>query len=364
MAGLIVTPQIIRRIEDNIRYILVSAWARREKNLWWRRVMKTRPSSTKRELLQWMLETAQIRPMGNGGRVTYDDLVEVFWEITNEDFGAGLNLTADEISDGEALDRAGKWAKHIGNSGAYWPQKQAAYLLKNGKRLLCYDGLPFFHDKHPVNPYIGEASGTFRNLFKGYPFSPAALADVYAEIEGIMAPDGDPRNLRPVLVAAGTELRYPVTQALGADIYTDQMNTAQGAPATNIIKTEYGFEPPIIAAELNEDGVWYLFCELVEDDELAGLIYQEREPYGLNSYAPMTDVELGRCDEYEWKFKGRNAASFGHPFLAFRIEPGSGKGFSAGSGKAAGGSPEAGKGAGSGGSPRTGKDVAPSSDKA
>lgn len=144
------------------------------------------------------------------------------------------------------------------------------------------------------------------------------------------------------------------------------MNASEGAPATNMIKTSYGFEPPVIAPELNEDGVWYLFCELVEDDELAGLIYQELQAYALNSYAPMTDVELGRCDEYEWKLKGRNAASFGHPFLAFRIEPGSGKGFAAGSGKAAAsaGSPDAGKGAGSGGSPRTGKDAAPSSDKA
>jgi len=52
MSGIIVTPQIVRRIEDNLRYILVSAWARRESNLWWRRVAKTRSSSTKRELLQ------------------------------------------------------------------------------------------------------------------------------------------------------------------------------------------------------------------------------------------------------------------------------------------------------------------------
>src|ERR1700749_4544379 len=100
MSGLIVTPQIVRRVEDNLRYILVSTWARREKSVFWRRIMKTRTSATKKELLQWMLETAQIRPMGNGGRTTYDDLVEVFWEVVNEDFGAALNLTSDETRDG------------------------------------------------------------------------------------------------------------------------------------------------------------------------------------------------------------------------------------------------------------------------
>jgi phage major head subunit gpT-like protein len=321
MSGLIVTPQIVRRIEDNLRYLLVSSWARREKNLWWRRVMKTRSSSTKKELLQWMLETAQIRPMGNGGRYTYDDLVEVFWEIINEDFGAALNLTSDEISDGEGLDRSGKWGKHIGNSGAYWPQGQATYLLKNGKKLLCYDGQPFFSKTHPVNPYIGAASGVYPNLFTGIPFSPEGLAQVYAQIEAIVAPDGIPRHLQPKIVAAGPDLRYPVTQALGAGSFTDPLNAVQGAAATNIIKTSYGFEPPIIAPEFDELGVWYLFCELIEDDELAGLIYQERAPYALNIYAPMTDPELGRLDAFEWQLKGRNAASYGHPFLTFRIEP-------------------------------------------
>src|SRR5687767_5003368 len=98
-SNIIVTPQIVRRIEDNMKYILVSAWARREKGLWWRRVVKTRTSSTKRELLQWMLETAQIMPMGDGGNFTYDDLVEVYWEIVNEKFGAALNLSSDDLSD-------------------------------------------------------------------------------------------------------------------------------------------------------------------------------------------------------------------------------------------------------------------------
>jgi len=320
MSGIIVTPQIVRRIEDNLRYILVTSWARRETNLWWRRVVKLRSSSTKRELLQWMLETAQIRAMGNGGRYTYDDLVEVFWEITNEDFGAGLNLTADEISDGEALDRAGKWARHIGNSGAYWPQGQTAYLLKNGKTLPCYDGQPFFSKTHPINPYMGAASDVFPNLITGATFGPQVLAKVYAIIEGIVAPDGIPRHLQPKIIAAGPDLRFNITQALGADIYTDP--TTQAAPASNIIKTSYGFVEPIIAPELNEPGVWYLFCELLEDDELGGLIYHERAPYGLNSYAPMNDVQLGQLDAFEWQLKGRNAASYGHPFLCFRMEPG------------------------------------------
>lgn len=327
--NIIVSPQIVRKIEDNLRYILVSAWARRERNLWWRRAVKTRTSSTKKELLQWMLETAQILPIGNGGSYTYDDLAEIYWEIVNENYGAALSLSADEISDGEGLDRSGKWARHIGNSGAYWPQKEAARLLRNGKTLTCYDGLSFFHTAHPVNPYIGAASGTYANLFTGLPFSIENLAYVYSQVEGILAPDGDPRHLRPTIVMAGPVERLAVTQALGAEIAADPVSSGTTAPATNMIKTSYGFVEPIIAAELNEvatidgksRGVWYLGCELVEDDELGGLIYQERQAYTMNSYAPMSDAELGRLDAFEWQMKGRNAASYGHPFLLIRVEP-------------------------------------------
>jgi phage major head subunit gpT-like protein len=327
--NIIVTPQIVRRIEDNLQYITVSAWKRRERNLWWRRVMKTRTSATKKELLQWMLETAQIQPMGNGGNLTTEDLVEIYWEIENEKYGAGLTLSADDISDGAGLDRAGQWARHIGNAGAYWPQKEATRLLKNGKTLLCYDGQPFFDEEHPVNPYIGEASGVYPNLFTGMPFSAENLAEIYAQIEGIEAPDGSPRHLRPTMVLAGPVERLAVTQALGAEIMADPVSSGTTAPATNMIKTSYGFVEPIIAPELNEvatvggrsRGVWFLGCELIEDDELGGLIYQERQAYTMNSYSPMTDAELGRLDAFEWQLKGRNAASYGHPFLLFRVEP-------------------------------------------
>lgn len=325
--NIVVSPQILRRIEDNLRYIYVSAWARREKGTWWRRIAKPRSSGTKKELLQWMLETAQILPAGNGGKSTFDDLVEVHWEIENEDFDTSLQLSVDEIEDGEGLDRPGTWAKHVGNLGAYWPQKTMAQLLRDGKTKLCYDGLPFFSDSHPVNPYGGSTE--FSNLLTGLPFSAENLAKVYAHIEQIVAPDGEPRHLKPSIVAAGPVERLAVTQALGAEIFADPVSSGTTAPATNVIKSAYGFAEPLIAPEFNEvatvggksRGVWYLFCELLEDDELGALIYQERKAFGMNSYAAMTDAQLAMLDAFMWKLKGRNVGTYGHPFLGFRIEP-------------------------------------------
>lgn len=327
MSNLVFIPQVIRRVDSNIQVVVSSSWARRDANSWWRRIMKTRPSTTKKELIVWLLETARISE-GGDGKFAYDDMVGMHHEIENESFGVALTLSADDIEDalgspvsGNALDFARNWAKHIGSSGAYWPQQQAAILLKHGKKLRCYDGGVFFGE-HPVSP---GSSTTFINLFTGYPFSPENLAKISAYIKNIKGPDGAPRHLVPRIVAAGTELEVDINTALGAEWFISKEALIEGSATkvvagSNMVKTTYNYEPPIIAPELDEPGVWYLFCELVEDEELAGLIFQQRKAFMLSSYAPVSDADLGRMDSFEWHFKGRNAASYGHPFLVFRVE--------------------------------------------
>lgn len=332
MSNLIITPDlasIVRRVDTKIQYIYTSAWQRRSgEGIWWNRIAKARSSSTLQESLLWLLETAKIRSAGDdGGVIDFDDLVEIAHSARNEDWQNGLALTRNQIEDalggsvvsGSPLDRAARWAQHAGAGGAYWPQKQVAYGMKNGKTLTAYDGGAFFRKGHPVNPSLTGGS-TYDNLFTGYPLTASNLARITAYIRGIKAPDGEPRHLRPRIVAAGPDLEFTVGQLLGADFYTDPKNALAGAAGSNIIKTRYGFTEPIIAPELDEVGVWYLGCELVEDDELAGIIYQEREPFWINSFTNVSDAELSRANKFEWHQRGRNTTFFGHPFLLFRIE--------------------------------------------
>lgn len=329
--NIVISPQIIRRIEDNLEYIMVNHWARREQDQWWRRLVKTRTASTKRELVQWMLQTAGIKPIGDGGNVTYEDLAEVMHEILVEKFGAALRLSEDEIEDGGAFDRAGQWATQISGSAAFWPQEQAAQFLRDGKTKTSYDNVPFFSTAHPINPLIGAGAGTYSNLLYSMPFSPENLAKAYAHVATIKSTDGKYRKLKPRIVAAGEIERLAVTAALNAEIAADPVRSGTTAPATNVIRTKYGFEEPIISADFDETvdvgagvmrGVWYLACDLVEDDQLGGLVYSERKPFSMNTYSHLDDATLAAMDSWEWKFKGRNGMSFGHPFLMFRFEPG------------------------------------------
>lgn len=344
--NIVAAPSVVRRIEDNLKYIIVSTWARRERDQWWRRVVKSRSSSTKRELLQWMLETAGIKPMGDGGNFVYEDIEEITHEIIAEKFGAALRLSDDEIEDGSAFDRAGKWATQIASSGAMWPQEQAAQLLRDGKTKTGYDGVSFFNTAHPVSGINGDTGPSFSNLHYDMPFTPQNVAEGFRRIATIKAPDSKYRKLKPRVIGAGELERLAVTQALSAESFADPVRSGTTAPATNVIKTSYGFDEPIITADFDDTGsayynnttgayqgatatsatlatrgVWFMFCELLEDDELGGLIYSERKGFNLNSYSPISDVVLGQMDAWEWQFKGRNANTFGHSFLLHRFEP-------------------------------------------
>lgn len=348
MASNIFLPSLVRTVDSNLQTIITSAWARRMKKLWWPRIARTRSSSTRVEFIQWLLETAKIRPINQGGASYYGDMMAASFEIDNTDYGDNLNLTANQIEDAlggdaakagqkNALDYAGSWARHIGNAGAYWPQQQVANFMHNGHGVsgsgltpfTSYDGGAFFRTGHPSNPVTG--AGSFDNLMTGRPFTPSNYALICAYIETIVAPDALPRHLVPRIVAAGPDNRLAVMETLGArsgSLISDPM-TAAGSVAqagvTNIVSELFELEPPVIAADLAESGIykgtWWIGCELVEDDELAGVIYQERQAFGLNSYTPMSDPDLARMDSFEWKLKGRNAIAGGHPFLLFRIEP-------------------------------------------
>lgn len=348
MSNFVFEPAVVRRIEDNIEYFITDSWARRRAAQWWPRLMMTRQAQTKHELVQWMLDTARIRPIGNGGKQAYDDLVEIQWEFFIERFGSALRLSVDEIEDGKAFDRAGQWARNVGSLAAEWPQMQATKLLKDGKTKLGYDGLSFWHGAHLVNPGI-VGGPTYPNIHYEMPFCPANLAEGFKRVAMIKAPDGGYRKLKAKVVAAGEVERLNVVSSLTAEFAADMTRSGTTASATNIIKTSYGFSEPIIDPDFDETsdvyvddatgkfsavqsagsgktlrtcGVWYLACELVEDDTLGGLVFSEGKAFQLNSYAPMDDVMLAQMDDFEWLFKGRNGATYGHQFLLHRFEPG------------------------------------------
>jgi phage major head subunit gpT-like protein len=319
-----ITPNFVMTFEKNLQTLVLNSWDRVVKNLIWDQVMDVKTSATGSELYFWLLETAKIYDEGAGGTKRFDDLAATYFEIVNSNSGAGLKLTKNEIEDNQmankmpALIYSANWASQIGSAGAYWPQDQMFSLIANGKTTLGYDGVNFFSASHPINPVTGAAAGTYSNLITAKPLATAAdvdtaaknLTSVMASMRSFKMANGKYRMLRPKALLHDPSNLRAVSQILQSSFFN----------ASDNVLTNLGVKP-ICADELSvEPGVWYLVAEMLPG-EGGPFIYQNRSSYELTTYAPATQVELNRTKVFEWHFDGRNAASYGHPYLIIRVEP-------------------------------------------
>lgn len=341
-----ITPSWISTFETNVQTLSQDAWKRVSANLIWDKFMEVRSSGTGRELYFWLIESAKIVSQGRGGNKRFDDLAATFLEIVNEDSGAGLRLTRNEIEDNmmaapglnrmTALNYSANWATQMGGSQGYWPQEKMFELILAGTANtygLAYDGLVFFHNAHLVDPT--KPSGfTYANLLTGaagstpatdqndaiYPgacpidTSGAATLEIAASnfaaavayLQSVKGPNGKPRKLKVVAALAGEPLRKRLSEILDTKYF------GTGAGSTENVVSRYGIEP-VFSSEITSATDYYLKVEML-DGEGGGLIFQDREGYILSSYAPDTQADLQRRKEFEWAFDGRNAAAYGHPY--------------------------------------------------
>ena len=339
-----VTPEFVQDIKTNVKQIATTNYERVARNTWWQRVAKSTTSTSKREVLWWLLETAKleksIAPRGGGAR-HFDDILSQLFEFEHENAESGLLLKKEEFEDldGKGVKVAAHWAKGIGSWASYWPQKVLSESIISNPT--AYDGVAFFHASgHPVDGR-STSSGTFANDFTGaasglYPGAvpiggattvEAALlnlARAEAYISSIKSPDGRPRNLRisGIIVPPALHMRaIQLTQAKSI-VQSAATGALVGDVAAVIEALNLGM--PIKAPELGSnfpggsDSTYYLLAEEVASDELGAFVYSVREPFAINYVGPETDAELARSRMLEWNVEGRTALAPGHPFMLFR----------------------------------------------
>lgn len=330
------TPSFLFDLESNMRKIVEDEYSRLASDLWWSKVAKVRPSGTKREILTWLLSTAQIEDQGLGGNIAFEDMVALYTEFTNKDSGNALKLRRQQFEDldGNGVDIASQWARDTAAYMAYWPQKQVVSLMKNGETGLAYDGLPFFSASHPVD---GKSSSTtFSNLFTsvGINGSDAAvslanLQTVFANIASIKMPNGeDPRRLRPAAIICPPKLYPKAVQLTSAKFLAQAVGSAGGSADVEMLIKSLGYGTPVMADEFagfESDTTYFVVAEQVSTSQLGAMVYVEREPYRINYYTGQgggtgADAVLDRAQELEWHNHGRNVTGYGHPFLLFKCK--------------------------------------------
>lgn len=340
------TPSFVLGLEDRMNVIAEREYARFTQNLWWQDVAKVRPSTGKKEIITWLLSTAQIRDLGrSGGNLAFDDLVATYTTVENKFAGTGLKLTKAQLedTDGGGIDLAAQWSADAGAYMAYWPQKQIVDVLKNGHTASSYTGYDskaLFATDHPFNP-LNTGAGTFQNIFTGgasgsYPGAcpiddsqTAAVAlqnlsKIYAYIASIKMPNGvDPRFLRPKKIICSPRMAPWVANLVSAKTIAGAVGSAGGSMDVDQLVKTLGLAMPVQADELagfESDTTFFIVCEQAGSSQLGAVIYQEREAFHMDSYGPMNQAELSRKQEFEWHVHGRNAVAAGHPYLIFKCK--------------------------------------------
>lgn len=299
--------------EDRLRKIQNRDYDAAVRAAWWDEVMVELPSSGRIERMEWLLSTFGIHELEDG-TMKFDDLVTQAHEIENKDFGNALRVSRNQFEDDEAKF-ATEWASGMGAAMALHPQKLAAQLILNGKTWKGYDGLPYFHNAHPVNPFDDDA-GTYSNIVTGKPLvsggvvQPQNFADAVARAQTFNLPNGETRDITPFAVFHSPSLRYAARTVTGAKIISQ----------TDNVLSDYDIRPITIPGLEVEPNVYYIAA--TEGGELSKpLIYQRREAFKMTTYDGISQAELSRTNRLEWHVRGRAAGAYGHPYLLIRVEP-------------------------------------------
>lgn len=344
----LVTPTWLQDLESNMKMVAEREFTALSAELWWSKITRVRPSTSRRELISWFLSTAKIEDLGvDGGNMTFEDMVARYVEYEARFAGRGLRLKKAQFedTDGDGVDAATEWQMEMAGLSAYWPQKQIALLIKNGTAAtsLAYDGKPFFATDHPVNPFKGGL--TFANLFTGaasstpstdpndalYPgacpidesvtldVALANLGKVIAYIRSQRMPNNeDPRGLRPAQIIGGPRLQQRIVQLTNAKTIAQAASAGGGSADVEAVIKSLGFVEPIIADEFAtvDDGKAYgIGMKQMGTSQVGAFTYVEREPFKTRYYDGSIDADLGRRNELEWQHEGRNVAGYGHPYL-------------------------------------------------
>jgi hypothetical protein len=336
-----VTPSFVMDLESRMRRISETDYLRITQKLYWDKLMKVIPSGSRREIITWILNTAHLEDQGQGGNIAFEDMVMLETEFTAKTAGKGLRLRRQQFEDldGNGVPLATEWSAQMGAQHAYWPQRQAIQLLRDGETGLAYDAKAFFATDHPNNPYDAGA-GTYKNLYTGADAAPidesvtldvaiANLGKVYAAIAAMKMPNGkDPRFLRPAAILCAPKLFPRAMLCTNAKYIAMAASTGGGSADIEGLITRLGYGMPTQADELSdfESGTTYfVIAEQLASSQLGGLVYVDREPFSIRYYTGRgggtgVDAVLDRGDVLEWHTSGRNVAGYGHPFLIFTVK--------------------------------------------
>jgi hypothetical protein len=370
MASGVISADFVFNVEKEMLILNELGYLRMLENLWYPRVLRTRPMEGKSERLIWLLSTASIEQTTpadggeNGGNISFDELATIMTEYFPAEFKKGYKINKIKYLNflRAGINPPARWASDIGIYGAYLPQRLLAIAMLQGGSTIGYDGVSFFNTAHPVHPLI-PGLGTFANDFTGaasggYPGAlpiddtvpiDTALTNLSIGLSYISGAvpqpngQGDPRNLEPLFMLHPPRMTGRVNQLLDANFIPQVAASGAGSADVKAVWKKFRSADPIKVNEFDshrsytvmgpagtpvtvtgDDKTYYIVAREAETSELGAFVETKRLPFQLNTYSGESgsegiDAVLGRSDDLEWHYKGWTSVNPGHPFTIFKF---------------------------------------------
>jgi len=275
----IVNPQYLMDLRTNMQLVQEKAYASLAQRLVWDQFATTKKSSSKKEIFQWLVQSAtldELPPDGMG--LEYEQLAFQTAEVTVSDYGKAFRLSKNEFEDidGKGENVMADWVEQQGARFAYHPQKLITDMLKVGHSTLCYDGQYLFATAHPNHPK-NSANGTYSNLITDKPIDTAESMDtalnnltaVIASIQSVKQADGvSPRNLMVKGIACGPKLYPRAVQLCNAKFIAQ---STAGTGDVEAVVASMGLGQPILVPELagfESDTTYFVIAEQIGGGEI------------------------------------------------------------------------------------------------
>lgn len=258
------------------------------------RIAMTVPSETKETTYAWLGKTLSMREWI--GERQIQSLSAYSYTIKNKTFELTTNIPVNDLQD----DLHGIYAPIMGEMGLSakkHPDTLLFGLLAKGFKEKCYDKVPFFSDKHPLDEKINQSNMGTKKL------SAASYAEARCQMMTIKGDNGKSLHIVPDLLVVAPQNEAIAREILFADLI---------GGCTNINKNTCELLAVPELADYPEQ--WYLFST---KRYVRPFVFQLRERPKLICKNKETDDNVFWNDDIIYGIKGRYNVGFGLWQLAY-----------------------------------------------
>lgn len=251
------------------------------------------PSTTDVETYAWLGDIPGMREWIGDREI--QNLAASGYTIKNKDFELTIGIPRNAIKD-DSIGLYNPSIEMIAQSAAMHPDELVFALLPSGFKATCYDGKPFFSDKHEVGKKTFSNMGTAQLSLEAYIAARAGMMS-------LTNAKGRALNIVPDTLVVPPALEAKAREILVSDYINGTRNTMQGTA-----------KPLVVPQLAGNDKAWFL---LSTSRPLKPLIYQEREKVKFVSKTAETDDNVFMKKQFLYGAESRGNAGFGFWQMAY-----------------------------------------------